>query len=143
MELPILNADVIKRLLPHREPIIMVDALHDFDDKLSRAGLNILKENIFVKDKVFSETGLIEHMAQTAALHMGYHFFLEGLPPREGYITSIRNLHIHDLPKEGDILFTELEVLYADNNMSKVKLVTKLNGKALANSEMNVILKSH
>ena len=140
MELPIISIDIIKSLLPHREPMIMVDSLNHFEQAYAVAGLNILKENIFVKDNTFTEMGLIEHMAQTAALYMGYQFLLKGSKPKEGYIASIKNMHVFDLPKVHDTIFSKLEILYTDERMSKVKLETELHNTIIAVSEMNLLL---
>ena len=73
---PISDPEIIEKLLPHRKPMIMVDRLHFFSEKKAISKLTIVKENIFVTNGYFSETGLLEHMAQTAALHIGYKQFL-------------------------------------------------------------------
>jgi 3-hydroxymyristoyl/3-hydroxydecanoyl-(acyl carrier protein) dehydratase len=81
---PITDIGAIKKLLPHREPMLMVDSLLYFDGKKGIAELTVLETNIFVETKIFTETGLIEHMAQTAALMTGYKYDSQNLPVKEG-----------------------------------------------------------
>ncbi len=72
LDKPIKDLAVIKQFLPHREPMVMVDGLLFYNEKKAISTLTILKENLFVENGYLAETGLIEHMAQTAALHVGY-----------------------------------------------------------------------
>lgn len=138
---PIRKLEFIKKLIPHREPMVMVDALIYYSTLKAISELTISGTNIFVKDGYFSETGLIEHMAQTAALHTGYKFFLEKLPVNEGFIGSVKSLNIVKLPNVNDTITTELQIMYEVANMTIVKLITILGGKIIAEAEMNTVLK--
>ena len=70
--LPVSDKEQIKALIPQREPIIMVDKLLAYSDIEVKASLTITEENIFTAHNTFTEAGIIEHMAQTIALHSGY-----------------------------------------------------------------------
>ncbi len=137
---PIRESDFIKKLIPHREPMVMVDALIYYSTLKAISELNIADTNIFVEDGYFSETGLIEHMAQTAAVHTGYKFYLEQLPVKEGFIGSVKSLNIVNLPKINDRITTEVHVTYEVANMTIVKLITSLGVKIIAEAEMNTVL---
>lgn len=138
---PIRELEFIKKLIPHREPIVMVDALIYYSSLKAISELTIPNTNIFVEDGYFSETGLIEHMAQTAALYTGYKFYLEKLPVKEGFIGAVKSLNIWRLPKINDIITTEVHITYEVANMTAVKLITSLGGKMIAEAEMNTALK--
>lgn len=137
---PIRESDFIKKLIPHREPMVMVDALVHYSPLKATSELTIPDTNIFVEDGYFSEAGLIEHMAQTAALYTGYKFYLEQLPVKEGFIGSIKSLNIVNLPKINDTLTTKVHITYEFANMTIVKLITTLGGKMIAEAEMNTVL---
>ena len=73
--------DGIKTFIPQREPMLMVDKLFSVSENDVETGLTVADSNIFVEDGVLSETGLIEHIAQSAAilpksknLHCNQHF---------------------------------------------------------------------
>lgn len=140
LKIPITDPAGIKELLPHREPMIMVDSLLAFSEGKATAGLTILKENLFVSNDELSETGLIEHMAQAAALYIGFKNHAEGL--KEGFIASIKTLHIHHLPKVDTAINTEVSIIHEIMQMTTVKLSTFSQGVLIASSTMNTILKA-
>lgn len=140
---PVRGFEFIKKLIPHREPMVMVDTLISYSPLKAISELTIQGTNIFVEDGHFSETGLIEHMAQTAALHTGYKFYLEELPVKEGFIGSVKSLNVVKLPKVNDTITTEVHITYEVANMTVVKLITSLRGKMIAEAGMNMVLKEN
>ena len=72
MVLPITDKNKILTLIPQRTPIVMVDALWEYTPTTGVAGLTIVSSNLFVQQGIFLESGLIEHIAQSIALHKGY-----------------------------------------------------------------------
>lgn len=138
---PIRELEFINKLIPHREPMVMVDALVYYSNLKAISEFTIQGINIFVEDGGFSETGLIEHMAQTAALYTGYKFYLQKFPVKEGFIGAVRSLNIVKLPKINDTITTEVHITYEVADMTAVKLITSLTGKVIAEAEMNTVLK--
>ncbi|PKQ45477.1 ApeP family dehydratase [Confluentibacter flavum] len=141
LKVPILDPEFIEKLLPHRKPMVMVDALVFFSDKKAISKLSISPDNIFVINGVFSETGLIENMAQTAALYIGYKQFLNNKVAKDGFIGSIKSTQIISLPKLNDTISTEINVIYEIGNMILVKINSTLNGITIGISEMSTVLK--
>ena len=72
----------------------MVDTLLDFSPSHVVSTFKILKTNLFLKNNTLLESGLIENMAQTVALHTGYDFFLKDEVAPTGYIGSIKKVDI-------------------------------------------------
>ena len=138
---PITDLDAIKKLIPHREPMIMVDSLLEFNDGKALVGFSILKDNIFAINDAFSETGLIEHMAQAAALYIGFKNYGEEQNAKEGFIASIKKLYIQSLPKVDQVITTEVSIVHEIMHMTTVKLSTFSNGNEIANAHMNTVLK--
>lgn len=138
---PITQLEDIKTLIPHREPMMMVDSLLTFEDEKARVGFTISKKNIFVSNDEFSETGLIEHMAQAAALYIGFKNHTSQQQAKEGFIASIRSLHIHTLPKADEVITTEVSIIHNIMHMTTVKLSTFSKGVEVANAQMNTVLK--
>lgn len=139
---PISDLEIIEKLLPHRKPMIMVDGLHFFSEKKAISKLTIVKENIFVTNGYFSETGLLEHMAQTAALHIGYKQFLNCSKVKEGFIGAIKSSKIISLAKVSETISTEVEIIYDVGNMTMVKIKSYIDDNIIGNSEMSTVLKS-
>ena len=111
LEQEIKDKSVIKKLIPQRDPMIMVDSLFYYDKTKVIGGLTINNSNLFVKDGFLNESGIVEHMAQTVALHTGYSFYINNLVAPEGYIGAISNVIITKLPMVNDKLKTEIKIL--------------------------------
>jgi len=137
----ITDPEVMRKLIPQKEPIVMVDKLLYFDETRVRSGLTISEKNMFVQDGVFTEPGLIEHMAQTVALYTGYHFYIKNLPAPEGYIGAIKGVEIHSLPPVGTHLETEVEILQEIMGVTLVKGKTLANGEVIITAQMKTVLK--
>ena len=119
-----------------------MDALSYKTQSASKAtvGFTILKDNLFVANIEFSETGLIEHMAQAAALYTGYKNYADNQPAKEGFIASIKTLTIQQLPKVNDCLKTEVVIVYELMHLTTVKLSIFNAHIEIANAEMNLVL---
>ncbi|QIE60111.1 hypothetical protein G5B37_11220 [Rasiella rasia] len=138
--LPISDMVFLKKLIPHREPIILIDTLQYHDENTLIASFTIPKEHLFVSDKTFSEAGLLEHMAQCVALHTGFTGFAKNEPPRIGYIGAIKSAQLSELPRIGDTVTTEVVITYSAMDMSLVKIKSLIASKHIATAEMSTIL---
>src|SRR5690606_20516866 len=98
IEFPIISKEIILKCIPQRNPIVMVDSLLEYSEKTLKAGHLVTKGRLFTTD-VLTEPGLIEHMAQSVALHTGYGYFIQNASAPVGYIGSISNLTIYRLPE--------------------------------------------
>ena len=96
MTIPELN---ILNLIPQRPPFVMVDTLTQSDEAKTITKLVITPENILVNGSHFSEAGLIENIAQTAAARAGYTALQQGKPVQTGFIGAIKNLQVFALPQ--------------------------------------------
>jgi len=134
------NDITVTGLIPQKYPFVMVDELLHYSDKAVVSSLTIVSGNIFTKNEVFTEPGLIEHMAQTVALHTGYQYFLLNKPAPTGYIGSIKSVEIFNLPKLNDRLITTVTVLHEIMGVTLVNIVVTLSGETIATSEMKTVI---
>lgn len=120
----------------------MVDQLTWYDEKITRAEFLIIKDNIFVENGRFSEPGLVENIAQTAAARAGYISALENKPVKVGYIGAIKNLVIYSLPSVNDELVTEITVGNQIFDVTIIKGKVSCNESLLAECEMKIFIQS-
>jgi len=125
----------------------MVDKLWFNDDTSTLSGFTISENNIFCENGLFTEPGLVENIAQTAALRVGY--MVSQMKPKEGekinppigYIGAIKKLIIHQLPKAGSELKTEVVIQQIIFDVTLITGKTTLNGETIAECEMKIFLK--
>ena len=145
-EKPLVEGESILALIPQRAPIVMVDKLLENDETTSVSGFTIKEENIFCENGYFTEPGIIENIAQTAALRAGYTFSLmpkddANAKPPLGFIAAIKKLIIHQLPKVGSELLTEVVVQQIIFDVTLITAKSTVNGELVAECEMKIFLK--
>jgi len=146
IEKPIIEGAAVSALIPQKPPIEMVDKLWFNDDTRTVSGFTIQPENIFCENGLFREPGIIENIAQTAALRVGYIVSQlqqsgEKINPPVGYIGAIKRLNIYQLPKAGDELKTEVVIQQIVFDVTLITGKTTLNGQPVADCEMKIFLK--
>ena len=139
--LPTTDQNFVENLIPQRFPFVMVNSIASYSENHLVSGFDIKEENIFVQDGIFQASGLVEHQAQSVALHTGYKYFLLGKEAPTGYIGAIKSFEAEKLPKVGDQLKTEVTILNEIMGVTLVDAVTKLNDEVIASSQMKTVVK--
>ncbi|MDR2511062.1 MAG: pseudouridylate synthase [Bacteroidales bacterium] len=122
----------IKDLIPQQEPFIMVEKLLFCDLERTKTSLSIKNDNIFVENGVFSQSGIVENVAQTCAARLGY--LNRNQPVKIGMIGSINDFEFSGvLPKAGQEILTEISV------EAEVGQVILLNASVLCNENVVAI----
>ena len=128
------------QLIPQGIPMIMVDGLVSSDHAETVSTLTIVDDNIFCCDGVFNEPGIVENIAQTAALRSGYQASVANEKPVIGFIGSVKKLKIYNLPKVNDILITKVTVTTELLNAMIIRGETRVGDKLIAEGDMNIFL---
>lgn len=107
----------IKKYLPHRAPMLMVDMILEMDDEKVKTIFEIKEDNIFLENNIFVEIGLIENMAQTCSSVVAQDYFVDENKVDKsnvnvvGFISAIKTLKIQFLPKVGDVIISESSLI--------------------------------
>jgi predicted hotdog family 3-hydroxylacyl-ACP dehydratase len=131
----------IFNLIPQRPPMVMVDKLFECGDQKALTGLEIVPDNIFVMKGQFSESGLIENIAQSAALMTGW--LATQQPGGEqkislGVIGAVKDLQVNFLPEVNSRMITQIEVLFRVANATIVNGKVKVNDQLAAECELKI-----
>lgn len=137
---PITNKNIVEQFIPQRFPMVMVDSLWDYTPTSATAGLTVSDSNIFAQGDIFSEAGLIEHLAQSIALHKGYLYYLNDMPAPTGYIGSIKSIEVKRCPKVGEQIRTQMEIIQEFMDVTLVKLSSFVAEELIASGEMKTVL---
>ena len=126
----IADGKTIMQFIPQRAPMVMVEKLHKAEAGQTIGSFRIDKNNIFCSDGFLQEPGLIENIAQTAAVGVGFEYRNENKDVPTGYIGAVQKLTIHKLPEMGKTIFTEVNVEH------KVFNTTLINGKITCDNQL-------
>ena len=132
----------IHELLPQQEPFVMVGRLVYFDAVRTMCETDIKADNIFVEDGRLSASGMIENIAQTCAVRIGYfNKYILKKAVRKGVVGAIRNLEVSGLPEVGQQIVTIVDVVEEVFGMTLVSAVIKQGNRTLVTTEMKIALK--
>ena len=115
----------------------MVGKLLQCDETITRTSFLIKEDNVMVADGEFTEGGLMENIAQTAAARSGY-MAQEGSEVKDGYIASVKNFEVFQLPKVDDELITEVTISDRIFDTTVIAGNVTCNGVLLAKCEMSI-----
>lgn len=133
--------DDITKFIPQRNPIVMVHSLVEATDKQAVTELFIEPANVFISAGALQEPGLVENIAQTAAVYIGYQCTLKNVPIPIGYIAAIRDLKIFSVPAVNTTLRTTVNVTNKVLDLTVVEGKVEADGKLLCSCEMRVFTK--
>ena len=126
MKIPIHTLEEIKKLIPHKEPFIMVDSLLSCSSEKAITGLKIEPANLLVEGNQLSEAGLLEHMAQSIALQGGFLAHENSSEESKiGYIISIKSAKIYQLPKINSTINSSVCKIHEIAGMTNSVVVVK------------------
>ena len=129
----------ITTLLPQGPPFILVDKLLFSDETVSRTSFRITAASPLVDQGRFTEGGLLENIAQTAAAGSGYHSLQTGGTVAAGFIVSVSNFVISALPETGDELLTETTVQMRIPDIIVISGVVNCKEQVIATCEMKIL----
>lgn len=127
-------------LLPQRPPFIMVDRLVRCDAVVTETEFQVRENNLFYREGVLQEAGIVENIAQTCAARIGYFNKINHAEVKVGFIGALRNLVVRDLPGRDDILNTRIEVVNEVMALTLIQATVKCNGCIVATGEMKIAI---
>lgn len=137
---PITDIQELLKLIPQRDPIVLVHQLLEYDSSSLISGFVVPEKHLFVKGGILQEGGLAEHMAQSVALHTGYSFYIKGEQAPTGYIGAINKLEISQLPESGALILSKIEILQEFAGVTLVNITVSQNDRVIATGQMKTIV---
>ncbi len=136
------NYPVIE-LIPQRPPFVMVDEFVGMEGAVSRTRFTIPQDNPLVSQGCFSECGIIEHIAQSAAARVGFLFREQGEDIPLGYIGSVNDFTLVRLPRIGELIETGIRVVQELFNITLIEAECRVDGSMIASCRMKIFLDRH
>jgi predicted hotdog family 3-hydroxylacyl-ACP dehydratase len=132
------DIDILK-IIPQKPPFVMVDKLLYRNPLITKTTLTVREDNIFFDNGVLAEAGLIENIAQTCATFVGnIENKVDNNSVKIGFIGMIRNFEIVRLPKIGEILVTQVNLIEEVFQISLINATVSIEDKIIASCEMKI-----
>ena len=119
----------------------MIDSFYGIEGNGSKSGLTIAADNIFVEDGAIMDSGIVEHIAQSGAMQIGYESISQGLPVPLGFIGSVNKLSINRLPKVGERMETSIVFEAQVGDITLIGATVNVGDEVVATCKMKVATK--
>jgi 3-hydroxyacyl-[acyl-carrier-protein] dehydratase len=127
--------------IPQRAPMIMIHSLLEANEDGAITQFTVLPDNIFLHDKKLAEPGMVENIAQTAAVQVGYICVQKKVHVPIGYIAAIKDLKVFKFPAENSTITTTVTVKNQVLDITLVEGIIKQNDEILCQCEMRIFAK--
>ncbi|MDQ1265785.1 MAG: hypothetical protein QG635_937, partial [Bacteroidota bacterium] len=125
---------------PQKSPFVMTDCIIECDDRKTVTTFMIKEDNLLSENEKFTESGLIENIAQTASARVGYLCNQQNQPFPLGYIGALKNVIINFLPEKDTELRTEIRIEHEVFNANIVTGKVYAGVNLAAECEMKIFL---
>ena len=141
-----LNKDQIKELLPHREPMLLIDELTNIKKLHSATAIvNVKKDSFFVQghfpgEPVMPGVLIVEAFGQAAAALTAH-----GIDPKEYknklvYLMSVEKARFRNPVMPDCELHLDIEAVRSHGRVWKYKGTAKVNGQRVADAEWSATI---
>ena len=136
-----LNKDQIMNLLPHREPMLLIDELINIVPHKSAVGIiNVKKNSFFVQwhfpgQPVMPSVLIVEAFGQAAAALTAYSLKPEEVENKLVYLMSVDKARFRNPVFPDCELNLDIEAIRSHGRVWKYKGVAKVNEKKMAEAE--------
>ena len=126
--------------IPQAAPFEMIDYVVQVTETGTRTRFTVREGHLFVDGGFFTEPGLIENMAQTAAAGTGWKAAQQQQPAPVGFIGAVKNFAVSALPAVGDTIESTVTVLHQVMHAHVVQGKVTLRGETIAEAEFKIFL---
>lgn len=132
----------IKRLIPQREPFIMVDEIEVSDGTHAVTNLTIRTDNYFMlPDRTMSETGLIEHIAQSCSALAGSAAIEQQMDnPPVGLIGEVKHFECQRRPCLDEKVETSIEFGFVFGNVTIATGESHVGDELIAKAQLKIFM---
>lgn len=126
-------------LLPHKNPMILVDDYITFDAQSISCCVRIDQYSMFLEEFVVPSYVSVEYMAQSIGMWRGLLGKLKNEDPKVGYLVSCRKLTLEkDYFQIGETLIVHCFLKSQIEEMAAFNCQITINGHVVANASINV-----
>lgn len=131
------------KYIPQAAPFEMIDELVQVTEAETQTKFTVREAHLFVEDGAFTEPGLIENMAQTAAAGTGWKAAQHNASAPVGFIGAVKNFEVSYLPRIGDTIISTVVMQHQVMNAHIVQANVRLQDKVIASAEFKIFLQQN
>jgi predicted hotdog family 3-hydroxylacyl-ACP dehydratase len=123
------KGDILIELIPQKPPFVLISELHEVTENHCITVFNFDNSHVLCNDNTLTVAGLIENIAQTCAVKVGYECSLVNKKVPLGFIGDVKDFRFTRLPVVGETIRTEIIIDH------RIFDVTIISGKIWVDDE--------
>lgn len=127
----------VEDLIPQRPPFVFIDKVSEVSKDSMHCIFEVKEGGVFCEKGFLREAGIMEHIAQSAAAHIGYFSTEE---TRVGVIGSVKDFSVFCLPRVGELLHTHIQIFNEVFDITLLRAEVMCRGRVIATCEMKVAI---
>lgn len=134
-----LGIEEIKKILPHREPFLMIDRVDELESGVQAKGVKAVSGNEwffmghFDEKKIMPGVLIVEAMAQMGGIVL---LTMDEMKGKLAFLGKIKNARFHDKVVPGDTLCLETTIDVVKGTVGMGSGKAYVNGKKVASCEL-------
>ncbi len=137
---PVDDRGAMEALLPHRPPMLLLDAVEQWDEGSIVCRAHIGDASVFAEAGRVRAVVLLEHMAQTVAALAGLRSRHAEPSPRAGFLVAVRTLDLAVATlAPGDDLRISARRDGGDDDLGRFEVHVERGGEVVARGELTVL----
>ena len=134
-----LNIDEIKKILPHREPFLMIDRVDELEPGVMAKGVKAVSGNEwfflghFADTKIMPGVLILEAIAQMGGIAL---LTMEEMKGKLAFLGKIKNARFSQKVVPGDMLLLETKIDVVKGSIGMGSGKAYVNGKVVASSDL-------
>lgn len=131
----------IAELLPHKPPMLLLDALTLFEEDAAECTVTIRESSTFFEQGGVPAWVAMEYCAQCIAAYAGLRARQRGGQPRMGLLVAARDLTLHtDFFRPHETLVIRAQREFGEEQVGRFDCVVKRDGSVVATASLSVYL---
>lgn len=129
----------IQELLPHREPMILLDEVRDATEASITCSVELRPGSSFVENGSVQAFVTVEYMAQCVATYAGLKAYRRGDRVQTGYLIGVSTVDLAvDQIDVGELLIVRANHIWGDDSLGKFECTVDSNGLRVAAGVLTV-----
>lgn len=137
--LPVTGNALIE-LIPQKPPFVLISSLNEVNEHKCVTGFLVESTHVLYNCESLSVAALIENIAQTCAVKVGYECSLINKKVPLGFIGDIKDFKYTRLPVAGEELRTEITIEHQIFDVTIIAGKISINGEEIATCKMKIFV---
>ncbi|MCW5907524.1 MAG: 3-hydroxyacyl-ACP dehydratase [Chitinophagales bacterium] len=134
------NGTLLNELIPQKPPFVLISMLHEVSEHRCVTTFRFSENHVLCSNGCLTAAGLLENIAQTCAVKVGYECYLVNKKVPLGFIGDIKDFRYARLPLTSEEIRTEITIEHQIFDVTLISGKVSVNGEEIASCKMKIFV---